>query len=160
MRADKLLRLRSPRLATVLRARHYGEPLDPFEVPDDIFKKHHGLYKSAVGWLCDEVRNDVELQKQRCLTRTVLTVTGQVLIALRFYAIGGFQQAVASYGQLAVSQQAVSDCIRKVTGVIVRHLVDFPRTKIAKAAVKEGCLRMMKISGVVGSTDCFMSRLL
>lgn len=77
------------------------------------------------------------------------------MIAFHIYVTGGFQQAVASDAQLAVSKQAVSECIRKVSASTVRHLghlIDFPRTEISKAAAKEGFLRM-KISGVVGCVE-------
>ncbi|KAG0427514.1 hypothetical protein HPB47_025442 [Ixodes persulcatus] len=88
-----------------------------------------------------------------------MTVEQQVLIALRFFATGGYQGAIATYESLAVVQSTVSRAVTAVANGIVNRLrrdgwVDFPRSEAGKAAAKEGFRRHHgKLTNIVGCVD-------
>ncbi|KAL1480653.1 hypothetical protein MTO96_050841, partial [Rhipicephalus appendiculatus] len=66
--------------------------------------------------------------------------------------------SVGSEETVAVTQPAVSNCVRRVARAIVNagtrnKWVHFPRTPEEKAAVKEGFLRLGPLPGVIGCVD-------
>ncbi|XP_040068246.1 putative nuclease HARBI1 [Ixodes scapularis] len=138
------------------RRRRLFTHVDAFVMNDDEFRRHYRLSKNIVRWLCDELRNDAALRRQRC-PRTVMTVEQQVLCALRFYATGSYQGQVASDRHLAVRQTTVSACVRAVSTAIVRRLgprwIAFPQTAEERAAAQEAFLRRGSLPGVVGCGD-------
>ncbi|KAG0423475.1 hypothetical protein HPB47_000756 [Ixodes persulcatus] len=123
---------------------------------DDEFRRHYRLSKNIVRWLCDELRDDAALRRQR-RARTVMTVEQQVLCALRFYTPGSYQGQVASDRHLAVHQTTVSACVRAVATAIVRHLgprwIAFPEAAEEQAATQVAFLRHGSLPGVVGCVD-------
>ncbi|KAG0427504.1 hypothetical protein HPB47_025432 [Ixodes persulcatus] len=123
---------------------------------DDEFRRHYRLSKNIVRWLCDELRDDAALRRQR-RARTVMTVEQQVLCALRFYATGSYQGQVASDRHLAVHQTTVSACVRAVATAIVRRLgprwIALPVTAVERAATQEAFLHRGSLPGVVGCVD-------
>ncbi|CAN7944330.1 unnamed protein product [Ixodes hexagonus] len=104
------------------------------------FQRHYRLSKNVVRWLCDEIRGDPALRRQR-RARTVMTVERQVLCALRFYATGGFQGLVASDRNIGVHQTSVSRAVRAVSTAIVRRLARqwnaFPATAEEQATSRD-----------------------
>ncbi|KAG0417351.1 hypothetical protein HPB47_005680 [Ixodes persulcatus] len=88
-----------------------------------------------------------------------MTVDQQVLIALRFFATGGYQGAVATDESLAVVQPTIRRAVTAVANGIVNRLgrdgwVDFPRSEAAKAAAKEGShCHHGKLTNNVGCVD-------
>ncbi|CAN7939582.1 unnamed protein product, partial [Ixodes hexagonus] len=120
------------------------------------FQRHYRLSKNVVQWLCDEIRGDPALRRQR-RARTVMTVERQVLCALRFYATGGFQGLVAGDRNIGVHQTSVSRAIRAVSTAIVRRLarqwIAFPATAEVQATTREAFLRLGALPGVVGCVD-------
>lgn len=138
------------------RRRRFFTHVDAFEMDDDEFRRHYRLSKNIVRWLCDELRDDAALRRQR-RARTVMTVEQQVLCALRFYAPGSYQGQVASDRHLAVHQTTVSACVRAVATAIVRHLgprwIAFPEAAEEQAATQVAFLRHGSLPGVVGCVD-------
>ncbi|XP_037503401.1 putative nuclease HARBI1 [Rhipicephalus sanguineus] len=122
-------------------------------MPDEQFRRHFRQSKETVWWLCDEVADELRGSRP-----TELSVERQVLCALRFFATGSFQSSVGSEETVAVTQPAVSKCVRRVAQAIVNagtrnKWVHFPRTPEEKAAVKEGFLRLGPLPGVIGCVD-------
>ncbi|XP_040071044.1 putative nuclease HARBI1 [Ixodes scapularis] len=138
------------------RRRRFFTHVDAFVMDDDEFRRHYRLSKNIVRWLCDELRDDAALRRQR-RARTVMTVEQQVLCALRFYATGSYQGQVASDRHLAVHQTTVSACVRAVSTAIVRRLgprwIAFPETAEERAATQKAFLRRGSLPGVVGCVD-------
>lgn len=138
------------------RRRRFFTHVDAFEMDDDEFRRHYRLSKNIVRWLCDELRDDAALRRQR-RARTVMTVEQQVLCALRFYTPGSYQGQVASDRHLAVHQTTVSACVRAVATAIVRRLgprwIAFPETAEERVATQKAFLRRGSLPGVVGCVD-------
>ncbi|XP_037515826.2 putative nuclease HARBI1 [Rhipicephalus sanguineus] len=88
-----------------------------------------------VRWLCGELRQNLE--RWRTGTRAALTVEQQVLRALRFFATGCYQGAIASDEDVATSQFSVSRTIHAVVEAIA-----FPASAQELAAAKEGFVHM------------------
>ncbi|CAN8019531.1 unnamed protein product, partial [Ixodes persulcatus] len=138
--------------------RIFRKHANAFAMPEEKFRCQHRLSKSTVTWLCDQLRDEEGIRRQR-ETETTMTVEQQVLIALRFFATGGYQGAIATYESLAVVQSTVSRAVTAVANGIVNRLrrdgwVDFPRSEAAKAAAKEGFRRHHgKLTNIVGCVD-------
>lgn len=134
------------------------EHRDAFELSDERFRRLFRLSKDTVRWLCDQLRDEVGVRRRRG-TPTTITVEQQVLCALRFFAVGSYQGAVATDEYLAISQPSVSVAVRRVAAAIVRRLVDidpvidFPRDDAARASVKAGFLLHGNLNGVLGCID-------
>ncbi|KAG0414179.1 hypothetical protein HPB47_008679 [Ixodes persulcatus] len=107
------LLLRSP------TERVFRDHRDAFDVSEARFVGEYRLTKGAARWLCDELRGKLQRRREGPL---VLTVENQVLLALRFYAAGGFQGTVASDENSAVHQCTVSHVLHEVTNAIIDHL--------------------------------------
>uniref|UniRef100_A0A023G5D7 Putative pif ele1 orf1-h 1e-40-j 4 n=1 Tax=Amblyomma triste TaxID=251400 RepID=A0A023G5D7_AMBTT len=126
---------------------------DAFELPDDQFRRLFRLEKDTAVWLCDELADELG-----GLRASAVSVRRQVLCALRFFATGGFQAGIGNEVYIGLSQPQVSRCVHRVAEAIVkvgteRGWVGFPQGPQEKAAVKEGCLRLGSIPGVVGCVD-------
>jgi len=65
----------------------------------------------------------------------------QVLIALRFFAIGSYQKGIGNDYLLSVSQPAVSRAIKAtavgITQILANEWIQFPRTEEKRAALKQ-----------------------
>ncbi|XP_042149273.1 putative nuclease HARBI1 [Ixodes scapularis] len=118
------------------------------------FVREYRLTKDVARWLCNELRR--KLQRRR-VGPHVLTVELQVLVALRFYAAGGFQGTVASDENIAIHQCSVSRVLVDVTEAIIDCLgpawVKFPQTDQEKAAAKRKFYLLCGFSGVIGCVD-------
>ncbi|KAM7312642.1 putative nuclease HARBI1 isoform X1 [Ixodes scapularis] len=131
---------------------------DAFELPEHVFRKQYRLAKTLVRWLCDELREEPELQRLR-RSSTVMTVEDQVLCALRFYATGSFQGMVASDEHIARDQGTVSIALRAVSVAIVRRLgiqhgwIHFPQTASERDDFERGFQLLGRIPGVIGCID-------
>ncbi|KAG0425200.1 hypothetical protein HPB47_027603 [Ixodes persulcatus] len=137
---------------------------DAFELPEHVFRKQYHLAKTLVRWLCDELREEPELQRLR-RSSTVVTVEDQVLCALRFYATGSFQGMVASDEHIARDQGTVSIALRAVSVAIVRRLgiqhgwIHFPQTASERDDFERGFQLLGRIPGVIGCIDETMIRI-
>ncbi|KAG0415069.1 hypothetical protein HPB47_007768 [Ixodes persulcatus] len=131
---------------------------DAFELPEHVFRKQYRLAKTLVRWLCDELREEPELQRLR-RSSTVVTVEDQVLCALRFYATGSFQGMVASDEHIARDQGTVSIALQAVSVAIVRRLgiqhgcIHFPQTASERDDLERGFQLLGRIPGVIGCID-------
>ncbi|XP_049274041.1 putative nuclease HARBI1 [Rhipicephalus sanguineus] len=136
--------------------REFREHSDAFSMPEELFRLRYRLTKDMVRWLCGELRRDLE--RRRTGTETALTVEQQVLCALRFFATGSYQGAIASDEDVATSQSSVSRTIHAVVEAIVERLGDewiaFPASTQELAAAKEGFVHMdPRFEGSIGAVD-------
>lgn len=70
-------------------------------------------------WLYGQLRDEVGARGRRG-TLTTIPVKGQVLCALRFFAVGSYQGIVATDERLAFSQPSVCVVVRRAAAAIVR----------------------------------------
>ncbi|KAL1477074.1 hypothetical protein MTO96_036046, partial [Rhipicephalus appendiculatus] len=124
-------------------------------MPDESFRRNFRLSKTTAQWFCEQLSDDVALERRG---EGGLTVEEQVMCALRFFASGGFQAAVGSEGCISLSQSSVSRCVHSVSQAIGRvgtaqRWVSFPHTRAEIASVKQRFLRIGTISDVIGCVD-------
>ncbi|XP_049269975.1 putative nuclease HARBI1 [Rhipicephalus sanguineus] len=126
--------------------REFREHCDAFSMPEELFRLRYRLTKDMVRWLCGELRRDLE--RRRTGTRTALTVEQQVLCALRFFATGSYQGAIASDEDVATSQSSRSS---SASG---DEWIAFPASAQELAAAKEGFVHMdPRFEGCIGAVD-------
>lgn len=79
----------------------------------------------------------------------------QLLIAIRYYATGAFQSAVADIS--SVSRKSVSNIIRRVSIALTslrRDVITMPRSDEELASVAAGMYRFARFPRCIGSIDC------
>lgn len=83
----------------------------------------------------------------------------QILIALRFYAVGCYQRAIGQDLFLAVSQPTVSRCVTRVSkciaDVFMNEVIKFPVTEQEEMANKIGYSSLPNICIKLGYNDTF-----
>ncbi|XP_046587832.1 uncharacterized protein LOC124292983 [Neodiprion lecontei] len=94
------------------------DELNLFNLPDIQFKNLFRVSKDLVRDLVTELRP--HLQRER---PNGLSVETQVLCAIWFYAVGSYQRAIGQEFALALSQTAVSRCIRSVSVAINDYML-------------------------------------
>ncbi|XP_064478644.1 uncharacterized protein LOC135391977 [Ornithodoros turicata] len=130
--------------------------IDAFEATDEEFMRMYRLTKPVVRWLCDQLRCTLHPKRR---TRTALSVERQILIALRFYATGSFQGAVASDRHMAVTQSTISKMLFKVTNAIVLQLAPlwipdgYPTEPDEIREVMRVFKTKWRLAGVIGCVD-------
>lgn len=102
----------------IRRNRVFRDRTHPLEVFDDIevYRKFRFRREDIIE-LTDELTNDIAYGLQR---KGALTPVLQVLLSLRFYATGTFQDVVAE--MIGVHQSTASRTIARVTEAILRRL--------------------------------------
>lgn len=82
----------------------------------------------------------------------------QIFAALYFFANGSYQRVIGSSYNLSMAQNTVSNCVTKISSLIVRHMSDewiaFPTTLAEKLAIKESFMAHKNFPGVIGAIDC------
>ncbi|XP_047488147.1 putative nuclease HARBI1 [Penaeus chinensis] len=103
------------------RERHYRDPLDPSDVKDSQLLRYYRFPRHEILWLCEVL--DPYLRRRKRRSHAVPTHT-QVLVALRFYASGTFQNVIGD--SCGLTQASVNRIITAVT----RLLTEKARTEI------------------------------
>ncbi|XP_064474017.1 putative nuclease HARBI1 [Ornithodoros turicata] len=128
--------------------------IDAFEATDEEFMRMYRLTKPVVRWLCDQLRSTLRAKRR---TRTALSVERQILIALRFYATGSFQVAVASDRHMAVTQSTISKALFKVTNAVLLQLaplwIRFPTEPDEIREVMRAFKTKWRLPGLIGCVD-------
>ncbi|XP_041350851.1 putative nuclease HARBI1 [Gigantopelta aegis] len=115
------------------------------------------LQKNTVRNVTDMVRQDIE---QPTRQNHAVSSELQVLIALRFYATGGFQLTMADVHGL--SQTTVCNVLKRVTIAIARlrpHYIAFPNN-VELDSVKPRFLNIAGFPNCVGAIDCSHIRII
>ncbi|KAK3917646.1 Putative nuclease [Frankliniella fusca] len=128
---------------------------DPFDAPDEYFRNIFRVNKELARDLIAAVRPHL---RQRTRAQG-LSAECQVLCAVRFYAVGSYQRSVGQDFLVALSQTAVSRCVRQVSTIINHHLprrwVKFPATPHdCQAAVHLFQQGPRPFPGALGAIDC------
>lgn len=88
---------------------------------------------------------------------SMLSFELKVLVALKFFACGSYQNTVGCHGALNLSQSSVCRAIEKVSHLIVRHMhscIRFPKTLAEVDVVASGFRRKFGLENVAGCIDC------
>ena len=133
------------------RNRLFRDRMNPLDTYDDVelydkfrFRRHDILE------IVDELRDDLEYPETR---QGSLPATLQVLVALRMYATGCFQNLVAD--TIGIDQSTASRTIHRVTNALVARMHEWVRLPTQQQAdrTKAKFLRMAGFPNVVGCID-------
>nr|XP_008200958.2 PREDICTED: putative nuclease HARBI1 [Tribolium castaneum] len=142
-----------PERPVVRRMRFIRDRENPFEILDEhAFKKRFRLNKATVMHLVDIIGDRVAPKTQR---NKSLSAQTQMLIALRFYATGGFLELLGDW--IHVHKSNICRVIQRVTHEIARlspHYIKMPRTAEELMATKRKFFRICGFPRVVGAIDC------
>ncbi|XP_044262631.1 putative nuclease HARBI1 [Tribolium madens] len=137
----------------VRRIRFIRDRENPFEMLDEYdFKKRFRLNKATVTYLVHTIGDRVAPKTQR---NKSLSAQTQFLIALRFYATGGFLELVGDW--MHVHKSSICRIIQKVTREIARlsqEHIKMPRTVEELVATKRNFFQIAGFLCVVGTVDC------
>ena len=95
------------------RERRYRDPLDPMSISDDNLLRYYRFPRHEIIRLCEEL--DPLLGRKMRRSHAVPTHT-QVLVALRFYASGTFQNVLGD--SVGLTQASISRIIGDVTQIL------------------------------------------
>lgn len=125
---------------------------DAFRLPNNIFIFLYRLNKRLAQQLIHILTPYLQPQ-----TRRGLTVSTQVLTALRFCATGNYQRGIGEEHFSSVCQTSVHFIIKNVTtamvNVIVPRLVQFPKTVEERNVTKHQFLQKFGFPVCVGAID-------
>ncbi|KAI4467893.1 hat family dimerization domaincontaining protein-related [Holotrichia oblita] len=117
--------------------RNIRDMSNPYELPEKKFLKLFRLDKHASRELVNELSNFMEAESRA----THIPKHIRVLTTLHFLGHGSYQCGVGCSYSFALSQPAVSRCIREVTDVMVTNLLNqwikFPNTRNEFNALKQ-----------------------
>lgn len=135
------------------RIRFIRDRENPFEIlHNQDFKNRYRLDKETVMHLVHEIGNAIKPITRR---NKSLDAQLQILIALRFYATGAFQQLVGDH--IKVGKSTVCRVIKRVTDQIAslsqRHIL-MPRTDEEITIVKSNFYAICGFPRVIGALDC------
>lgn len=137
----------------IRRARVFRIRKDPFNTFDDNdFKQRYRLSKATVMDLVHNIGND--LKHKTCRNKS-LSPLEQILLTLRFYATGAFQQLVGD--DLRIHKSTACRVIQRVTHQIAslsRQHIMMPHSADDLAATKTGFYNIANFPRVVGAIDC------
>ena len=135
----------------IRRNRIFRDRTHPLEIYTDnkVFKKFR-FHRHAMLELTESVEDEII---DVLLRKGALTPLLQVLLTLRFYATGTFQDVVG--GLIGVSQVTASRTITRVTDVLVRHVPEWIRMPTRREAdiAKRRFYAMQGLPNVMGCID-------
>lgn len=137
----------------IRRPRVFKQRKDPFNVLDDYeFKQRYRLNKATVMDLTYNIGNNL---KHETFRNKSIDPLAQILITLRFYATGAFQQLVGD--NINIHKSTVCRVIKRVTHQIAslsRQHINMPRTDDELAATKTAFYNIAGFPRIVGAIDC------
>ncbi|XP_033747957.1 putative nuclease HARBI1 [Pecten maximus] len=137
-------RVRRPRV-------HYDRSSPLADLNDDQLRARYRFGRAGIEFIIGIVRDRLEYPTKRS---NALSVEMQVLIALRFYATGTFQQVVGD--TIMADKSTVSRVIRKVSEVLsslIPQFIKWPVNRQDKLKIQQGFYQHGGFPGVVGSID-------
>lgn len=118
--------------------RNLRDASNPFELPEDIFRRMYRLNVDAARNLLDEMLPFFENGTRRTRCPPIV----RFFCTLSFLAHGSYQKPVGADRLTGLSQAAVSRSIREVVDIFVNHLANryirFPQNLEEKMLVKHG----------------------
>lgn len=136
----------------VRRPRTIRDRLDPFLFYDEEdFLVKFRFCKRDTLLIMDMLGNDLEPNQRKLMSVSPLN---HLLITLRFFATGAFQQV--SGDLFGISQSTISRVVKRVSHALAsryREVIQFPQGNNLRQ-VKRGFMDIGRIPGVVGAIDC------
>ena len=133
------------------RNRIFRDRTHPLEIYDDItLVKKFRLHRQAILDITDSVCNELEYALPR---KGSLSPVLQVLLTLRFYATGAFQDVIADL--IGVSQPTVCRTVSRVTNALSRQVgqwISMPNQRDADIN-KQKFFAMQRFPNVIGCID-------
>ena len=129
--------------------RDRSNPLE--DLSDESFKYRYRVNKEIANDLCALLHDDLQRSTRRSRS---LPVTLQILVTLKYFATGTFQQGNADLHGL--HRTTVSRTIHRVAAAMCRHrheYIKFPQTQMELQQVKEGFYDMSDFPNVLGAVD-------
>ena len=143
---------------TLLRRRHrrrtyrLKEILNDPTYSDIDIRNRYRFRRQSINYLVELLRDDLERPTRR---NHALSVETQILIALRFFACGSYQQVIGDV--IGVDKSSVCRVIPKFCQAQNRkkgQFIKFPSTNEEKLEIKQGFYRMAGFPSTIGCIDC------
>ena len=119
---------------------------------DDALLKKYRMDRAGIEHLCQELQDDLVRPTRRS---NALSVSTQVLAALRYFATGSFQAVTGD--TLNVSRFSVSRSVHNVTNSLINRLlrrhITYPRNNHDKRKIKEAFYELAHFPNVLGTLD-------
>ncbi|XP_050726940.1 putative nuclease HARBI1 [Eriocheir sinensis] len=134
------------------RERVFRDRLNPLDISDDLLLTHYRLPRHEILQLCEEIGPHIHRPTNRAQAIPVHT---QVLVALRFYASGKFQNVVGDAA--GISQSSISRVIKGVTEALFNKAIrdiKMPQDQQALMQTKQGFYALHGFPSVIGAIDC------
>ena len=135
-----------------LHRRRLVDPINPFELyTEEEFTRRFRFSWQSVIELVNLVREDIAHVN---LNNSHVPAHVQMLIALRFYVTGSYQQVVGDV--VNIHQTTAGRIVNRVTNAIARRhqqFISFPSNQEVRA-VKESFYGISRFPGIVGAIDC------
>ena len=135
----------------VNRERIFRDRSNPLELSDQEITSKYRLDRQSILDLCDLLKEDLERPTRRSKS---LSVSTQVFCALRYFAVGSFQQVVGDLH--GVSKPSVSRAVHLVAAPLCRHVAEyikFPQHQNEKRSTKEGFYNLARFPNTLGAID-------
>ncbi|XP_017784326.1 PREDICTED: uncharacterized protein LOC108567998 [Nicrophorus vespilloides] len=124
---------------------------------DDEFFASFRLSKTVVRTILDDIEHLIKVPNQR---GGCIKPMHQLLLTLRFYALGNVLKTVGDF--IGVSKASASRIVLRVTNAIVSlrsKYIKMPETQLEMKQIAENFHRRSRISNVIGSMDCTFIRI-
>ena len=141
--------------ASFRRQRIFRDRTDPFDELDDIeFRKRYRFSKNTTKYILKEIENDEDLCR---LTRRNQSLPShfQLLLALRYYATGGYQLTVGDTCNL--HQTTVSKIVKRVSIALAKKrskYIFMPRNAEEERLTYQKFHNIAQFPNVIGAIDC------
>lgn len=130
-----------------IQRRHLRDLNNPFSIPNRRFVELFRLNKDMARNLVASLTPHLRQARRTSAIHPIL----KIFSALRFYATGEYQRSIGTSRLHAMSQQAISRCIKEVSIAIYEHLpnewIKFPRTAREKGLIKEVFMERTRFPG-------------
>lgn len=152
---SNILYLNAIRNATVSRKYHVRRRIDPFEEFDDQeFERRFRISKTGVKEIYDQINGNETLEPK--FDRSPFTISGMVklAIALRFYAVNPFYEALAD--MFGISKSLVETIIEEVSFLISRlreRFICIPSTPAELLSAKVDFMQMSRFPLCIAAVD-------
>lgn len=134
------------------RERVFRDRLNPLDVSDFHLLQHYRLPRHEILQLCEEIGPQIRRRTSR--TRAIPVHT-QILVALRFFASGTFQNVVGD--TVGLSQPSISRVINSVTEALFNKAIReirMPRDPQEIRHTKQDFYTIQGFPSVIGAMDC------
>ncbi|XP_044750059.1 putative nuclease HARBI1 isoform X2 [Coccinella septempunctata] len=141
------------------RPRSFKNLNDPFEMYNDAeFKHRFRFHKNSVMELLHKIGEKIEAPTKR---NRALNAKMQIIVALRFYATGGFQMTIGDH--VNITKPTVCRIVKRVSTEIAKlkpNYISMPKTRQKRLEVASGFHDIAGLPRVVGAIDCTHIRII